>query len=259
MPETLIESELFGYAKGAFTGAGSEKRGLFEYANGGTIFLDEIADAPLSIQAKLLRVLQEHKFRSIGGSREIAVDVRVVCATNRDMRTMIKENKFREDLFYRINVVAVHIPSLKERSEDIPLLVSHFLKGRKKVHPRTLDVLSHYNWPGNVRELKNLIERLMTFTDAAVITPDDLPREMLMLPQMFADDGLSYNESKRKITDEFNRAIISKSLLKHGGNVTKAAEDLKLERANFQRLMRRYNISSKEYKVETEDEDRSVY
>ena len=187
IPETLIESELFGYVKGAFTGAGREKRGLFEYAHDGTIFLDEIADAPLSIQAKLLRVLQEHKFRPIGGDNEISVDVRVICATNRDLRKMIREDKFREDLFYRINVVAVHLPPLRERSEDIPLLVTGFLEGRKKVHPKALDVLSHYKWLGNVRELKNVIERLVILTDSDTIMPEDLPQEILDLQSMPED------------------------------------------------------------------------
>ena len=248
IPETLLESELFGFMKGAFSGATSDKQGLFEYADGGTVFLDEIADAPLAIQAKLLRVLQEHSFRPMGGSAEISVDVRVVCATNQDIRELIKENKFREDLFYRINVVSVNLPPLRERKADIPLLLRLFLSGRKKIHPRCVTVLSQYGFPGNVRELKNIVERLVTLTDAEMIMPDDLPPEVLSTVYFMDGESLAYNEAKKKIVDEFSRAIINRSLLKHDGNVTKAAEELKLDRANFQRLMRRYQISSREFK-----------
>jgi DNA-binding NtrC family response regulator len=254
IPETLLESELFGYARGAFSGAASDKMGLLEYADGGTIFLDEIADAPLSIQAKLLRFLQDRKFRPVGSNKEVSVDVRVVCATNRDMMEMIRENKFRQDLYYRINVVSVHLPPLRERSEDIPSLVSIFLQGRKKIHPGTVSLLCRYNWPGNVRELKNLMERLVTFTDSDTITTDDLPPEFLPDPFMIEGGPLSYNEAKKKAVDDFNRSIITKSLLNHEGNVTRAAEELKLDRANFQRLMRKYGISSKKFKEQSPDE-----
>lgn len=251
IPETLLESELFGYIRGAFSGASADKQGLFEYADGGTIFLDEIADSTLAIQAKLLRVLQEHTIRPIGGSKEIAVDVRVICATNRDLREMIRENKFREDLFYRINVVSVHLPPLRERRDDIPLLMTRFLNKRKKIEPKAVEILSHYRWPGNVRELKNLAEKLVTLSDADIIRPDDLPPEMLRLPCLLDGNGLSYNGAKKKILEEFNRTIINRSLLKHDGNVTKAAEELKLDRANFQRLLRKYRISSREYKEQS--------
>ncbi|MBI5099715.1 MAG: sigma-54-dependent Fis family transcriptional regulator [Nitrospirae bacterium] len=248
IPETLLESELFGYTKGAFTGAGKDRDGLFVHAEGGTIFLDEIVDASLPIQAKLLRTLQEHTIRPLGGNKEIPVDARVICATNRDINQMILENKFRADLYHRINVISVHIPPLRERSGDIPLLVKHFLKGMKKIHPRAVEMLSRCNWPGNVRELKNLVERLVVFSDADTIMPNDIPLSETGMPYLTEDDKFSYNEAKRKITDEFNRAIINKALLKHNGNVTKAAEVLKLDRANFQRLMRKYGISSREFK-----------
>jgi len=247
IPETLLESELFGYTKGAFTGAGKDSEGLFVQAEGGTIFLDEIVDASLPIQAKLLRVLQEHTIRPLGGNKEVPVDVRVICATNRDINKMILENKFRADLYHRINVISVHLPPLRERRGDIPLLINHFLKGMKKIHPRAVEMLSSYNWPGNVRELKNLVERLMVFSDADTIMPGDISSEIGM-PHSSEEDELPYNEAKRKITDEFNRAVINKALLKHNGNVTRAADALKLDRANFQRLMRRYGITSKEFK-----------
>ena len=252
IPETLLEAELFGYEKGAFTGAAGCKKGLFEYADGGTIFLDEIADAPPSIQAKLLRVLQESNFMPLGGNKEISVDVRVICATNRDLRSMIEETKFREDLFYRINVLTVHLPPLRDRGEDISMLIRQFLAGRKKIQPAAVAMLSGYSWPGNIRELKNLLERLTIFTDAETITIEDLPPEILKLPCILESRDIAYNEAKRRILDEFNRAIINKSLQKYDGNVTRAAEDLKLDRANFQRLMRKYRISSREFK-ETDD------
>lgn len=247
IPDTLLESELFGYTKGAFTGAGKDSDGLFVHAEGGTIFLDEIVDASLPIQAKLLRTLQEHTIRPLGGNKETHVDARVICATNRDINRMILENKFRADLYHRINVISVHLPPLRDRRGDIPLLIKHFLKGMKKIHPRAVEMLSSYNWPGNVRELKNLVERLVVFSDADTIMPGDISSEIGM-PHSSEDDEVSYNEAKRKITDEFNRAVINKALLKHSGNVTRAAEALKLDRANFQRLMRRYGIASKEFK-----------
>lgn len=248
IPETLLESELFGYTKGAFSGAGSDRKGLFEYADGGTIFLDEIADAPLAIQAKLLRILQEHRLRPVGGAKEVSVDVRVICATNRDIRELIRENKFREDLYYRINVVSIHLPPLRVRKGDIPLLINRFLEGRKKIHPRCVTVLSQYSFPGNIRELKNVVERLVTLTDADTIMPEDLPPEIMRMVYILDGEGLAYNEAKRKIVDDFSRAIIHRSLLRHDGNVTKAAEELKLDRANLQRLMRRYRISSSEFR-----------
>ncbi len=248
IPETLLESELFGFVKGAFSGAGRDKKGLFEHANGGTIFLDEIADAPLAIQAKLLRVLQEHTMRPIGGAGEIPVDVRVICATNRDIQSLIKGNKFREDLYYRINVVSVHMPPLRVRRGDIPLLINRFLGGRKKINPKCMAILSRYDYPGNVRELKNIIESLVTLVDSDTIMPADLPHEVLKTVYIIEDEGLAYNDAKKKMLNEFDRAIITRSLIRHDGNVSKAAEELKLDRANFQRLMRRYGISSGEFR-----------
>ena len=248
IPETLLESELFGHKKGAFTGAGNDRQGLFEYAKGGTIFLDEIADAPMAIQAKLLRVLQERSFRPLGGSNEIPADVRVICATNKDIREEIRENRFREDLYYRINVVSVQIPPLRDRKDDIPLLINRFLDGRKKIHPKSVTIFCQYNFPGNIRELKNFMDRLVTFSDSDTIMPEDLPPEVLRMVYILDDEGLPYNEAKSRLVDEFSRAIINRSLLKHDGNVSKAAEELKLDRANFQRLMRRYQISSKGFK-----------
>lgn len=248
IPETLLESEFFGHTKGAFTDAAGYKKGLFEYADGGTIFLDEIADTPPAIQAKLLRVIEEGSFIPLGSNKEITVDVRVICATNRDMRRMIREEKFRKDLFYRINVLTLHLPPLRERVEDIPLLVKRFLEGRKKIHPAALTMLYGYNWPGNVRELKNLIERLVTLTDTDTMMPADIPPEISQLAYIQDISGESYSEIKKKVVSEFNRSIINRYLVKYDGNVSKAAEELKLDRSNFQRLMRQSNISSKDFK-----------
>lgn len=248
IPEALLESELFGHLKGSFSGANRDKTGLFEYADGGTVLLDEIGDISMDMQTKLLRVMQDLKFRPIGGNEEIAADVRLICATNKDLRALIKENRFREDLFYRINVVSIHMPPLRERKEDIPLLISHFLNSRKKIHPKAISMLAGHHWPGNVRELKNTIERLVTLIDSDTIRPEDLPADVLEFPFIFEENGLSYNELKKKVIDEFNRAIINKSLSKNNGSATMAAQELGLARENFHRLIRKYEISTREFK-----------
>jgi DNA-binding NtrC family response regulator len=248
LPDTLLESELFGHTKGAFTGATENKQGLFEYANGGTLFLDEIADTSPSVQAKLLRVIEDKKIRKLGDNREIEVDVRIITATSRNLRKLIDENTFREDLFYRINVFPLNIPSLRERKEDIPLLIDHFLKGRKRIHSSALDILTNYNWPGNVRELENMIERLVVFTPSETVMPDDLPSEVKDTVCKKINSSLSYQEAKKQVIDEFNQNFIACTLRQTEGNVTKAAEKLKLDRANLQRLMRKYRITSSEYK-----------
>lgn len=248
LPDTLLESELFGHVKGAFTGATETKQGLFEYADGGTLFLDEIADTSPSVQAKLLRVIEDKKIRKLGDNKEIEVDVRIITATSRNMRKLIDENSFRADLFYRINVFPINIPALRERKEDIPLLTEHFLKDRKKLHPDTLDILTGYNWPGNVRELENIIERLVVFANSDTLMPEDLPCELKDIICKKIDGNLSYGEAKKRAVEEFNQNFIARALKETGGNVTKAAEKLKLDRANLQRLMRKYGIASSEYK-----------
>jgi DNA-binding NtrC family response regulator len=248
LPDTLLESELFGHTKGAFTGATESKQGLFEYANGGTLFLDEIADTSPSVQAKLLRVIEDKKIRKLGDNKETEVDVRIITATSRNLRKLIDENTFREDLFYRINVFPLNIPPLRERREDIPLLIDHFLKDRKRIHPSALDILMNYNWPGNVRELENMIERLVVFASSETVMPDDLPSEIKDTVCKKIDSSLSYQEAKKQVLDEFNQNFIVCTLRQTGGNVTKAAEKLKLDRANLQRLMRKYGITSSEYK-----------
>lgn len=248
LPDTLLESELFGHTKGSFTGATETKQGLFEYASGGTLFLDEIADTSPSVQAKLLRVIEDKKLRKVGDNKEIEVDVRIITATSRNLRKLIGEKTFREDLFYRINVFPINIPALRDRKEDIPLLTEHFLKGRKKLHSDALDILTNYNWPGNVRELENVIERVVVFTVSDTITPEELPCETKDTVCNNINADLPYQEAKKKFLDEFNRNLIKKNLIQTGGNVTKTAEKLMLDRANLQRLMRKYGIASTEYK-----------
>ena len=185
LPETLLESELFGYEKGAFTGALSRKPGLFEIADGGTVFLDEVGDLSAGTQIKLLRVLQEREFQPIGGVKQIKVDVRLISATNKDIESAAKEGKFREDLYYRLNVVAIELPPLNERKDDIPLLVNHFLKkfgSSQKVSKETANLFADYFWPGNVRELENVIERAVVLGTGDCITPGDLPERLQKEP-----------------------------------------------------------------------------
>src|SRR3989338_2663154 len=186
IPETLLESELFGHQKGAFTVDDSDKKGLFEIADGGTFFLDEVSEAPLSIQAKLLRVLQEKEFKRVGGVKNIKVDVRVIAATNKNLRELIAEGKFREDLYYRLNVIPIELPPLRERKEDIQLLANHFIgkynvinkKDIKGIEPKAMEIIERYKWRGNVRELENVIERAVTLEIGNVIQPDTLPDEI---------------------------------------------------------------------------------
>lgn len=248
LPDTLLESELFGHTKGAFTGATENKQGLLEYADSGTLFLDEIADTSPALQAKLLRVMQDKTIRKLGDNKEIEVDVRIITATSRDLHKMIEEKTFREDLFYRINVFPLTVPPLRERTEDIPLLVEHFLQDRKRMHPAVLNTLMNYSWPGNVRELENMIERLVVFSSEEVIMPDDLPSDTPGINCGGIVTGMSYTDARRKILDEFTKSFISRLLKETGGNVTRAAELAGIDRANFQRLMRRHSVDTSKYK-----------
>ncbi len=187
LPETLLESELFGHEKGAFTGASSLRKGMFELAKGGTIFLDEVAEMPLSAQTRLLRVLEQREFMRVGGSETIQIDVRVIAATNRDLRRAVELNEFRRDLYYRLNVLNIHMPALRERREDVPLLVHEFIRGFSRDHdkqfrgiaPEAMRILQDYDWPGNVRELRNLVESMVVLAPGSVIGPEDIPPEVL--------------------------------------------------------------------------------
>ena len=236
IPETLLESELFGYVKGAFTDASRDKKGLFQQADGGTIFLDEIAELPLNLQVKLLRVLQEGEVRRVGDTRNVEVDVRVVAATHRDLEDLTGKGKFREELFYRLNVLPVHLPALRERSEDVPLLVQHFL-GRhneklgtrvKGVEPEAMRLMLDYAWPGNVRELENTIERAIVLSEGDTIEVDALPVRITQsqdsLKQLLRGDNLSIKETSR----ELERVLIRRALKKTRGNRTRASELLEI-------------------------------
>ena len=260
IPDNLLESELFGHAKGAFTGAAESKQGLFQFAQGGTLFLDEIGDLSPALQAKLLRVLQDGRVRRVGDFKEIDTDVRIVAATNKDLSSLIGKGEFREDLYFRLAVIPVRAPPLRERREDIPILTAHFLKtlfaGRTpeiRFEKEAISLLMEYDWPGNVRELKNLLERLAILKQGKVIAPKDLPAEFhateTVVPR--SETGiLNYKEAKEKVLREFHREFVEATLKKHGGNVSKAAESLGLDRGNFQRILRRYGFQASEYRDE---------
>ncbi len=238
LAETLLESELFGHEKGAFTGAQARRLGKFELAHGGTIFLDEIGDIPPATQAKLLRVLQERSFERVGGTESVTVDVRVLAATNRDLKARVAEGAFREDLFYRLNVVTLTLPPLRERRGDIRPLAEHFLREFKpsaRFAPETLSVLERHDWPGNVRELRNAIERAVVLHDGDEIAPGDLAVETLL-------PGGQTPDSYHTQVAEFRGRIIRETLARFGGNQTKAAEALKLQRTYLARLIRQLGI-----------------
>jgi two-component system response regulator PilR (NtrC family) len=260
-PETLLESELFGYLKGAFTGANQNKRGLFEVADGGTIFLDEISEMTLAMQVKLLRVLQERTVRPVGSTSEIAIDVRVIAATNRDLDKAVAENLFREDLYYRLNVIPIRVPPLSERREDIPLLVNHFLKkyaaaaGRSilRVHAPSLDSLCGYEWPGNVRQLENTVERavaLETTDELHVQLPAERPKARAAaasagggtLPEIGADLNLPDGVGMENYVAGIERSLLQNALNQSGGVQTKAADVLGISYRSFRHLMKKYGL-----------------
>lgn len=247
LPETLLESELFGYEKGAFTGAMNAKPGRFEMANGGTLFLDEIGDISAATQVKLLRVLQERRFERLGGTRSIEVDVRIVAATNRDLQQLIADGEFREDLFYRLNVVPVTLPPLRQRSSDIPLLVAHFMEkynaGSKSISPDAMRALATYQWPGNIRELENTIERLVILSHGDEIGVEDLPAEVRAGvacpdrgPSRFSlpEDGVDL--------EEVELDLVRQALDRSGANVPKAAKLLGLTAKTLEVRMQRLGL-----------------
>jgi len=255
IPEDLIESELFGHEKGSFTGATAQRRGKFDLANEGTLFLDEIADMSLKTQAKVLRILQERKFERVGGSRTIEVDVRVIAATNKDLQQQIAAGLFREDLYYRLNVIPFHVPPLRSRREDVALLASHFLEvfcrkeGReaKTLDESAMDSLKRYPWPGNVRELKNLIERLVIMVPTRVITREQLGLPATQALPVAADDaaaqaGLMAADTFREAREEFEKEFLLRKLEEYDWNVSKTAEAIEIERSNLHRKIRSYGI-----------------
>jgi two-component system nitrogen regulation response regulator NtrX len=254
IPEDLIESELFGHERGAFTGATAMKRGKFDLANEGTIFLDEVADMSLKAQAKVLRILQEKKFERVGGNKLIPTDVRVLAATNKDLEKEMEEGRFRQDLYYRLNVIPLRIPPLRDRKEDIPLLVDRFLKDfatkegepEKQVTEEMLAVLMRHNWPGNVRELKNIIERLVIMTPADTISQRDLP-PLFGEGRMEAAPGDlgGVSDSFRVAKQDFERQYIIRKLREFDGNISRTAEAIGLERSNLHKKIRSYGLEAK--------------
>ena len=257
---SVIESELFGYVKGAFTGAMESKQGLLEIAEGGTIFLDEIANIHLDIQAKLLRVLQEQEFKRVGDSKSRRMNIRFVAATNRDLEKLMKEKLFREDLFYRLDVFRISLPPLRERKEDIPLLANYFLnlftksmhKEVKGFSTEALLLLKEYNWPGNVRELRNLVERLIIMSDETIASStqvsyalgDKIGKVTTTIPKTAEELKKIRREITQKILNEIENTFLIEALKRNNWNVTRAAEEVGLLRPNFHALMRKHNITT---------------
>ncbi|MFZ0429311.1 MAG: sigma-54 dependent transcriptional regulator [Acidobacteriota bacterium] len=247
LPEELIESELFGSVKGAFTGASETRKGKFELADQGTLFLDEVGDMSLKTQAKVLRVLEEQRFSPVGSNEILEVDVRVIAATNQNLEQRIEEGRFREDLFFRLNVIPFEVPPLRQRSEDVPLLAEHFMDvfcaryGRKKkdLAPEAMDALQRYHWPGNVRELKNTIERLAIMLPREEIRLLDLPMSILKAGSDPAEDDRSTWQRAR---DEWEREFLLKSLQENEGNVSKTAAAIGMERSHLHRKLKGLNL-----------------
>lgn len=256
IPEELIESELFGHEKGSFTGATTQRRGKFDQAHRGTLFLDEIGDMSLKTQAKVLRILQEHKFERVGGNKTIEVDVRVIAATNKDLEKEIANGNFRKDLYYRLNVIPFHVPPLRERKSDIPQLASHFLeyfcskesRETKRLDDESIQAIMNYSWPGNVRELKNLIERLVIMSPGNTITRSQLPQAIgssqLATPKDLNIAGLTSN-TFRTAKEEFEKEFLIQKLEENDWNVSRTAEAVEIERSNLHRKIKTYGIELK--------------
>ena len=253
LPDNLLESEMFGYEKGAFTGAVGTKTGLFEAANGGSLFLDEIGELGPALQVKLLRVMQDQEVRRVGGTSSVKVDVRIIAATNRDLAQLVKEGKFRDDLFYRLKVVPITLPSLAERREDIPMLVHHFLQKCatgttptvRGVLPETMAVLTQYRWPGNVRELENAIERAVSLSHGPLLTPDDLPEAVRQESTEGLERKLSHGDPANDATltlEEVEKRHLILVLKETKGNKVKAAKILGIDRRTLYRMAERFGL-----------------
>ncbi len=253
IPEELIESELFGHEKGSFTGATGKKRGKFELAHEGTLFLDEVADMSLKAQAKILRILQEKKFERVGGNKFIDTDVRVLAATNKDLEREMESERFRQDLYYRLNVIPLTIAPLRDRKEDIPILAAQFVNDfcakegvePKAISPDAIDVFMEHNWPGNVRELKNIMERLVIMTQGDTIRADDIPPLSKEEQPEEAMDTIFMHNSYRKAKMEFEKKFIMKKLQENEGNISKTADSIGLERSNLHRKIKTHSLESK--------------
>jgi nitrogen regulation protein NR(I) len=264
IPKDLVESELFGYERGAFTGAVGSKPGRFELADGGTLFLDEIGEIPIEMQVKLLRALQESEFERVGGIKTLRVDVRLIAATNRNLEALIADGRFREDLFYRLNVVPIALPALRDRREDIPLLIQHFIekynrrlgKRVERVDEGALEILTAYGWPGNIRELENVMERSVLFADGPLVTVAQLPETLRertgaaavpvapvgALGAIAAPSGASMKDIVRQAQADLEKTLISRALDETNGNVTRAAKLLQISRKSLQVKMKELGL-----------------
>jgi DNA-binding NtrC family response regulator len=259
LPETLLESELFGHEKGAFTGALARRPGRFELANGGTLFLDEVGDVPPTMQAKLLRVLQERRFERVGGTESIEVDVRIIAATNRPLQQLVRQQKFRKDLFYRLNVLKIDLPPLRERPEVISLLAAHFAEKfarpgeePKRFAPEAMQVLINYRWPGNVRELENVVERVSVTSLDGVIAPESLPPSLLAPAPVKLPFAIDLDRPLPDVIHETVAALeqqyIRKALQKSRGNVSRCARICGLSRRSMTTKLAQYSIDKSTYK-----------
>jgi len=252
LPETLLESELFGYKKGAFTDAVTDHQGLVVEANGGTLFMDEIGEMSARVQVKLLRFLQDKEVRPLGSTHSLRADVRIISATNRDLQAAIKQGTFREDLFYRLNIVPIFIPPLRERKEDIPLLATFFLrrfsqefgKEVKDISPLAMQRLVSYDWPGNVRELENKIQQLVVMATSSTIRPQDIEMHRELK---------SFKEEKKKVVAEFEKNYLSRLLNLHRGNISSAARSAGMDRKNFWQLLKKHGLDASEFSGEAPD------
>jgi DNA-binding NtrC family response regulator len=263
LPDTLLESELFGHEKGAFTSVMSQRRGRFELANGGTLFLDEVGDVQAPMQAKLLRVLQERRFERVGGTETLEVDVRVVAATNRSLPRMVSEGKFREDLYYRLNVVKVELPPLHERPEDIPILAMHFTRKyarpgqpAKQISPEAMEALLRYTWPGNIRQLENAIERACVTSQTEWIVPDNLPPEVIRPTKVKAafpvDLSRPLTEQLPEVIADFEERYLRRALRKTRGHIGRTVKITGLSRRSISAKIAEYNIDKSQFKREQE-------
>jgi len=265
--ENLIESELFGHEKGSFTGATGLRNGAFELADGGSIFLDEIGELQMDLQPKLLRVLESRHIRRVGGDRVLPVDVRVIAATNRNLEAEVKKGSFREDLFYRLNVIPIYLPPLRKRKEDVPLLVDHFIEEHNKANSErsiegisssAMELLLSYDWPGNVRELRNTISRALSMMEGTQIIPEDIP-ERVRVPVAKAEldirDDLGFKDAKEQWVASFEKQYLEEILQRNGYNISAAAKEAGIDRKSVQRLVRKYGINAGRGRMGGNDDD----
>ena len=258
LPEHLVESELFGHEKGAFTGATASRSGLMEHASGGTFFLDEIGELPMNLQVKFLRVLEERCIRRLGSNREIEIDIRLISATNQDLEARVKEGDFREDLFYRVNTFMIHLPPLREREGDIPLLATHFLaqflksadKEVRGLSPEAMELLCRHSWPGNIRELMHVMERAVALAASEEIQPEDLPEALGRDGGRDSHIGrfdLPFKEAKEAMVESFEHAYIQNLLKAHKGNISQAAKQSGIDRRSLHRLLVKHGIDASSF------------